>query len=94
MVPLFGCHIRLLLCSFVLQASVSSPSRSLALDNEGWWVSYSVALEMLQVISEASLSPLLYFAHDSVHVMIAYAAGFIVKVAFCNTPDEYFTNTA
>lgn len=45
------------------------------------WQSYTSALEMLQVIIEI-LGPaqLLYYAQDSIHVMTAYAAVFLIKV--------------
>ncbi|KXH52855.1 fungal specific transcription factor domain-containing protein [Colletotrichum simmondsii] len=42
------------------------------------WVSYSSALEMLHLICRHS--SWLYFAQDSVHVMIAYSAAFLIKL--------------
>lgn len=44
------------------------------------WTSHACAIEMLSLVSKPNVSPLLYFAQDSVHVMIAYAAVFLVKV--------------
>ena len=51
-----------------------------SVDTEAIWNSYSSALDMLKLVSETSASQLLYFAQDSVHVMIAYAAVFLIKV--------------
>lgn len=45
---------------------------------EALWVSYSSALEMLHLICRHS--SWLYFAQDSVHVMTAYSAAFLIKV--------------
>jgi len=45
------------------------------------WTSHASAIEMLSLVSKPDISPLLYFAQDSVHVMIAYAAVFLVKVS-------------
>ncbi|KAF2996279.1 hypothetical protein E8E13_005006 [Curvularia kusanoi] len=50
-----------------------------SVDTEAIWNSGSSALTMLKLVSEASTSQLLYFAQDSVHVMIAYATVFLVK---------------
>lgn len=45
------------------------------------WTSHANAIEMLSLVAKPDISPLLYFAQDSVHVMIAYAAVFLVKVS-------------
>ena len=48
---------------------------------EPLWRSYMSAQQMLQAITNV-LGPaqLLYFAQDSIHVMTAYAALFLIKV--------------
>ncbi|KAK1537536.1 fungal specific transcription factor domain-containing protein [Colletotrichum paranaense] len=45
---------------------------------EALWVSYSSALEMLHLICRHS--SWLYFTQDSVHVMTAYSAAFLIKL--------------
>jgi hypothetical protein len=45
------------------------------------WLSYSSALGMLQtVIDVLGPAQLLYYCQDSIHVMTAYAAVFLIKV--------------
>lgn len=51
------------------------------------WVAYSSAIEMLQLLSR--YSPRLYFAQDSIHVMTAYSAAFLIKVG---SKPNYPTN--
>lgn len=77
----FSTHLRLLLYSFPLQGSISSTVGLPVVDTEPFWVMYNSALEMLKMISHHSLSPLLSFAHDSIHIMTAYAAVFLIKVS-------------
>ena len=45
---------------------------------EALWVSYLSALKMLHLIRQHASC--LYFAQDSVHVMTAYSAAFLIKV--------------
>ncbi|EFX05349.1 hypothetical protein CMQ_3418 [Grosmannia clavigera kw1407] len=42
------------------------------------WVSYSSAMNMLNLVCR--FAPRLYFAQDSVHIMTAYSAAFLVKL--------------
>ena len=44
------------------------------------WESYSNAIAMLKLVCHFSAR--LYFAQDSVHVMTAYSAAFLIKVRF------------
>jgi hypothetical protein len=79
MIQFYGLHLRLLLSSFSLQPSSTSPEGLLRV--EGIWSGHTAAMEMLRLVSKPEVSPLLYFAQDSVHVMTAYAAVFLVKVS-------------
>lgn len=74
----YGTHTLLLLFSLPLQSSLSR--RHTQIDMESLWISYSAALKMLQLVGDDSNRSCLYFAQDSVHVMIAYAAVFLIKV--------------
>lgn len=47
------------------------------------WESYSNAIEMLKLVCHFSTR--LYFAQDSIHVMTAYSAAFLIKV--CHVID-------
>ena len=80
-VSFFGSHLLLLLYSFPLENSISSPSGVSFLDMEAFSVTYSSATEMLRLVSQSSMIPMLTYAHDSVHAMTAYAAVFLIKVS-------------
>ncbi|KAE9979458.1 hypothetical protein EG327_007023 [Venturia inaequalis] len=47
---------------------------------EAFWISYNAAITMLELVADESNTSSLYFAQDSVHVMIAYAAVFLIKL--------------
>lgn len=47
---------------------------------EALWITYNAAIRMLQLVADKSNTSSLYFAQDSVHVMVAYAAVFLIKV--------------
>jgi hypothetical protein len=81
LIRFYGMHLRLLLLSFSLQPSLLSPSSETQLRTDAILSSHATALDMLKLVSSASVSPLLYFAQDSVHVMLAYAAVFLIKVS-------------
>ncbi|OKL59898.1 hypothetical protein UA08_04538 [Talaromyces atroroseus] len=80
LVSFFGTHLLLLLYSFPLQSSISSQSGASVVDTEAFWITYTSAMDMLKQISHPSLTPLLSFAHDSIHAMTAYAAVFLIKL--------------
>lgn len=50
------------------------------MDMEALRISYNAAITMLELVADESNTSSLYFAQDSVHVMIAYAAVFLIKV--------------
>jgi len=78
---LFRLHIRLFLNSFALQASMS-PSSQLKPNAAALSACYSVALEMLQIVVRdfATTTTILKYSQDSVTVMTAYAAVFLLKL--------------
>lgn len=90
LVSFFGMHVLLVLYSFPLQASISSPIGASLVDIEAFWITYTSALEMLTLVSHPSLTPFLSFAHDSIHAMTAYAAAFLIKASPQNpAPDSF-----
>lgn len=80
LISFYGSYARLLLFTSSLRASLRLKDVSTSVDTEAIWKSCLSALDMLRLVSIASTSPLLYFAQDSVHVMIAYATVFLIKV--------------
>lgn len=57
---------------------LASSDPDISTNLEVLWVSYSSAVEMLQLINRSA--SFLYFVQDSIHVMTAYSATFLVKV--------------
>jgi hypothetical protein len=80
LIPFYGSYARLLLFTSSLRASIRLKDIESSVDTEVIWNSYSSALEMLKLVSVPSSVQLVYFAQDSVHVMIAYATVFLIKV--------------
>jgi hypothetical protein len=80
LIPFYGSYARLLLFTSSLRASTRQKDIETPVDTEAIWNSYSSALDMLKLVSQPSSAQLIYFAQDSVHVMIAYATVFLVKV--------------
>lgn len=80
LIPFYGSYARLLLFTSPLRASLRLKDIVTSVDTEAIWNSCLSALDMLKLVSETSTSQLLYFAQDSIHVMIAYAAVFLIKV--------------
>lgn len=80
LIRFYGTHLRLQLFSLPLQEILASPDADLSMNLEILWVAYSSAIEMLQLLSRYSSR--LYFAQDSIHVMTAYSAAFLIKVGF------------
>lgn len=81
LIPFYGSYARLLLFTSPLRASMRLKDITTPVDTEAIWNSCSSALDMLKLVSEPSASQLVYFAQDSVHVMIAYATVFLIKVS-------------
>ncbi|KAJ8070918.1 hypothetical protein OCU04_001277 [Sclerotinia nivalis] len=81
LVNFYGLHLRLLLNSYILQQSLHSARKGTAVSKSALWRCSSSAIGMLDNISKV-IGPLkqLYFLQDSVHVMTAYAAIFLIKL--------------
>lgn len=78
LIRFYGTHLRLQLYSLPLQEVLGSKYHDITYNLEALWASYSSAIEMLKLVSGFSLR--LYYAQDSIHVMIAYSAAFLIKV--------------
>jgi hypothetical protein len=89
LIAFYGCHIRLQTSSLQLQDHLS-PSSPTTPDVESLWAAYSSALRMLRLIPRHSSH--VSFAQDSVHVMLAYCAAFLVKV--CATSSHPIGSTS
>ncbi|KAF7922330.1 uncharacterized protein EAE97_011072 [Botrytis byssoidea] len=81
LVNFYGLHLRLLLNSYTLQQSLKAAEKGSAVSKTALWQCSSSAVGMLENISKV-IGPLkqLYFVQDSVHVMTAYAAIFLIKL--------------
>ena len=73
LIRFYGFHLRLQLFSLQLH------NTSLPNNVESLWLAYTSALRMLQLVPCHSNH--LAFVQDSVHIMIAYSAGFLSKVS-------------
>jgi hypothetical protein len=93
LVPFYGTYARLLLFTLTFHAS-PKPKDTISVDTNEIWNSGSSALSILNLVSQVSTSQLLYFAQDSVHVMIAYATVFLVKVTASHYPRLDPANTS
>lgn len=78
LIRFYGTHLRLQLHSLPLQGMLGSGESDVTLHLDTIWVAYRSAMSMLHLISHYSAH--LYFAQDSIHVMTAYSAAFLVKV--------------
>ncbi|KAI4600437.1 hypothetical protein KJ359_000792 [Pestalotiopsis sp. 9143b] len=78
LIRFYGTHLRLQLFSLPLQEVLASSDPDISTNLEVLWVSYSSAVEMLQLINRSA--SFLYFAQDSIHVMTAYSATFLIKL--------------
>ena len=77
LIQFYGNHLRLQIASLQLQDVIySAPAYSKNL--ESLWLAHSSALRMLHLVTQYSQH--LVFAQDSIHVMLAYCAVFLVKV--------------
>ncbi|TGO25465.1 hypothetical protein BPAE_0079g00110 [Botrytis paeoniae] len=81
LVNFYGLHLRLLLNSYTLQQSLEAAKKGSAVSKSALWQCSSSAIGMLENISKV-IGPIkqLYFVQDSVHVMTAYAAIFLIKL--------------
>ncbi|KAL4904747.1 hypothetical protein BDW74DRAFT_168325 [Aspergillus multicolor] len=77
LVKFYGAHLRLQLFSVPLQETRIRNTHWI-FDLKPFWLSYQSALDMMQLVTDSS--GLLYLAQDSVHVMTAYAAIFLIKL--------------
>ena len=90
----YGLHVRLLLNSCSLQDLLNQCKEGVSPSNQALWLCYTSAVGMLELISqEFGPLKLLYFAQDSVHVMTAYAATFLIKVALSHTDNKPIANS-
>ncbi|KAJ0426576.1 fungal-specific transcription factor domain-containing protein [Aspergillus carlsbadensis] len=79
LIKFYGHHARLQLFSLPLhETRIQTFEQVPVTDIKPFWLSFQNAHAMLQLVSESS--SLLYLAQDSVHVMVAYAAIFLIKV--------------
>lgn len=78
MVQFYGSHTRLQLFSLPLQNIMASGNTERSFDLGILWTAYSSAISMLDLTAQYASH--LYFVQDSVHVMTAYSAAFLVKV--------------
>ncbi|KAH6692135.1 fungal-specific transcription factor-like protein [Leptodontidium sp. MPI-SDFR-AT-0119] len=81
LVRFYGLHVRLLLNSCSLQDLPNQCKDGISPSKQALWLCFTSAIGMLELISqEFGPLKLLYFAQDSVHVMTAYAATFLIKL--------------
>ncbi|KAF4415817.1 hypothetical protein FACUT_13086 [Fusarium acutatum] len=78
LIRFYGTHLRLQLHTLPLHGILVSDKSNIDHHIDTVWVAYSSALNMLQLISR--FSEHVCFAQDSIHVMTAYSAAFIVKI--------------
>jgi hypothetical protein len=77
LIPFYGSHLRLQVFSLQVQNTLSS-MRSGSPGLDSLWIAYSSALRMLRLIPRHAGH--LGLVQDSIHVMVAYSAAFLVKV--------------
>ncbi|KAF5579102.1 hypothetical protein FPCIR_11242 [Fusarium pseudocircinatum] len=78
LIRFYGTHLRLQLHTLPLHGILVSDRSNINHHIDTVWVAYSSALNMLQLISR--FSEHVCFAQDSIHVMTAYSAAFLVKI--------------
>ncbi|KAL7908429.1 Aldehyde/histidinol dehydrogenase [Trichoderma velutinum] len=84
LIRFYGTHFRLQLFSLPLQDVLSSEFSDSSLHLDIIWAAFTGAMDMLKLITRHSGQ--LYFAQDSIHVMTAYSAAFLVKLLL-SAPD-------
>ncbi|EED21240.1 protein priB, putative [Talaromyces stipitatus ATCC 10500] len=86
LIRFYGTHLRLQLHALPLQEILDPNSEhDITYHQETLWTSLSSAVAMLKLV--AQYSSRLYFAQDSVHVMTAYSAAFLIKVLLSAPPN-------
>ncbi|KAH7034594.1 uncharacterized protein B0I36DRAFT_360100 [Microdochium trichocladiopsis] len=78
LIGFYGAHLRLQLFSLPLQAVLGRRNANIEYNLEALWTSYSSAIEMLRLICRYPTHA--HLAQDSVHVMTAYCAKFLIKL--------------
>ncbi|CAJ0554906.1 Ff.00g134190.m01.CDS01 [Fusarium sp. VM40] len=78
LIRFYGTHLRLQLYTLPSHGIISSAKSDSTLHLDTIWIAYSSALSMLELISRNSVH--ICFAQDSIHIMTAYSAAFLVKV--------------
>ncbi|KAK2612513.1 hypothetical protein QQS21_001451 [Conoideocrella luteorostrata] len=81
----YSTHLQLQLHSLPLSDILSRNEDEISMSLDMLWMNYSSAVGMLELIR--SSKEWLYFAQDSLHVMTAYGAAFLVKFLF-SAPDS------
>ncbi|KAL9473227.1 hypothetical protein ACSS6W_007607 [Trichoderma asperelloides] len=84
LIRFYGTHFRLQLFSLPLQDVLSSGYSDSSLHLDIIWAAFTGAMDMLKLTSRHP--SLLYLAQDSIHVMTAYSAAFLVKLLL-SAPD-------
>lgn len=94
LIRFYGTHFRLQLFSLPLRDVLSSEYSDSSLHLDIIWAAFTGALDMLKLTSRNP--SLLCFAQDSIHVMTAYSAAFLVKVCvrhyYCSAYRSFATN--
>ncbi|KAL4924583.1 uncharacterized protein BDV17DRAFT_295218 [Aspergillus undulatus] len=83
MVRFYGAHVRLQFSSIPLQGIRIREVEGIHA-MKPFWLSYNSALAILELINKSS--SMLYLAQNSIHVMTAYAAIFLVKFLLSSPP--------
>ncbi|KAL7783256.1 Aldehyde/histidinol dehydrogenase [Trichoderma ceciliae] len=84
LIRFYGTHLQLQLFSLPLQDVLSSEYSDSSIHLDIIWAAFTGAMDMLKLIPRHSAH--LYFAQDSIHVMTAYSAAFLVKLLL-SAPD-------
>jgi hypothetical protein len=87
LIHFYGTHFRLQLFSLPLRDVLSSEYSDSSLHLDIIWAAFTGALNMLKLISRHSA--MLSLAQDSIHVMTAYSAAFLVKVCVSSLMRVY-----
>ncbi|KAL1304419.1 hypothetical protein AAFC00_003417 [Neodothiora populina] len=86
-IAFYGTNLRLLFSLFPLHASLTSSLPEESIDKQPLLVSFSSAVEMLQLLARPDYSELLYLVQDSINIMIAYSSIFLIKLLLSVSPE-------